>query len=116
MAVAMSEGTMGIVQINLRPLADVVRLQHSVSFRRSGVTTLAPASLDAKQTEALGTFLALRCDSLSGCSVAVLTIPNTEVSLWGGQTTWKWRMKSAINTNNDAVKTHFPRSTPKARN
>ena len=50
---------MQIDQIILRPSADVILLQHTDSAGRSAVTPLAPASLDAKQAEALATFLAL---------------------------------------------------------
>ena len=55
---------MQLDQIILRPSADVILIQHSDSAGRSGVTPLAPASLDAKQTEALATFLALCRDRL----------------------------------------------------
>ena len=49
---------MQLDQIILRPSADVILLQHSDSAGRSAVTPVAPASLDAKQGEALKTFLA----------------------------------------------------------
>ena len=55
---------MQLDQIILRPSADVILLQHTDSAGRSAVTPLAPASLDAKQAEALATFLALCRDRL----------------------------------------------------
>ena len=50
---------MQIDQIIMRPHADLILLQHKDSAGRSGVTVIPSASLDAKQTEALATFLAL---------------------------------------------------------
>lgn len=50
---------MQLDQIILRPSADAILLQHTDSAGRSGVTPLASASFDAKQAEALATFLAL---------------------------------------------------------
>ena len=55
---------MQLDQIILRPLADVILVQHSDSAGRSGVLNVLPASLDAKQTEALATFIALCRDRL----------------------------------------------------
>ena len=55
---------MQLDQIILRPSADVILIQHSDSAGRSGVTPLAPASLDPKQTDALATFLAVCRDRL----------------------------------------------------
>ena len=55
---------MQLDQIILRPLADVILVQHSDSAGRSGVTSIAPASLDAKQADALATFLAVCRDRL----------------------------------------------------
>ena len=49
---------MQLDQIILRPSADVILVQHTDSVGRSGVLNIAPASLDAKQTDALATFLA----------------------------------------------------------
>jgi hypothetical protein len=50
---------MRLDQIILRPSADVILLQHSDNLGGSGVTPLAPASLDTKQAEALANFLAV---------------------------------------------------------
>ena len=55
---------MQLDQIILRPLADVILLQHLDSAGRSGSTVIASVSLDAKQTEALATFLAVCRDRL----------------------------------------------------
>ena len=55
---------MQIEQVIMRPHADLILLQHTDSAGRSGVTIIPPASLDAKQTEALATFLALCRDRL----------------------------------------------------
>ena len=55
---------MQLDQIILRPLADVILVQHSDSAGRSGSTVIASVSLDAKQTEALATFLAVCRDRL----------------------------------------------------
>ena len=55
---------MQLDQIILRPSADVILIQHSDSGGRSGVTPLPSASLDAKQAEALSTFLAVCRDRL----------------------------------------------------
>ena len=50
---------MQLDQIIMHPHADLILLQHTDSAGRSGVTVIPSASLDAKQTEALATFLAL---------------------------------------------------------
>jgi hypothetical protein len=50
---------MQLDQIIMRPLSDLILLQHTDSTGRSGVTVIPSASLDAKQAEALATFLAL---------------------------------------------------------
>jgi hypothetical protein len=55
---------MQLDQIILRPAADLILLQHSDSAGRSGTTVISPASLDAKQSEALATFLAVSRDRL----------------------------------------------------
>ena len=55
---------MQLDQIILRPAVDLILLQHTDSAGRSGVTVIPSASLDAKQTEALATFLALCRDRL----------------------------------------------------
>ena len=49
---------MQLDQIILRPAADLILLQHIDSAGRSGSTVIPPASLDAKQSEALVIFLA----------------------------------------------------------
>ena len=55
---------MQIEQVIMRPHADLILMQHTDSAGRSGVTIIPPATLDAKQTEALATFLALCRDRL----------------------------------------------------
>ena len=55
---------MQLDQTILRPAADLILLQHTDSAGRSGSTVIQPASLEAKQSEALATFLALCRDRL----------------------------------------------------
>ena len=55
---------MQLDQIILRPTADLILLQHTDSAGRSGSTVIPPPSLDAKQAEALASFLALCRDRL----------------------------------------------------
>ena len=73
---------MQIDQIIVRPAADLILLQHTDSAARSGSTVILPASLDAKQAEALSTFLALSRDLLLHfCSRRVVRLGREAVAV-----------------------------------